>query len=662
MIPLLLACHSSNNEDPQARIVVVVMDGVRAEESLGDRTSSATGLAPWEMMPLTWEKLVPQGARAKSALNTGITITAPAHCALTSGLKQPLANYAVEEEPGIYRPELPSVMEQLRTDWQIPREKLVVTGNTILIKPIAHSLWPEGGYESGADFVMVGRDGSEIIPAQSDAEVFDAIHDQLISTQPNFLIANLHSVDRAGHYGEGMDYPDHVEAIDGQLVRLWETMQSLPAYEDAWLIILSDHGRHRESETDPPWREHGDACMGCRHLPFLILGPDVNAGVSTDEPVILADVGVTVASLLDTQMPMSTGRFLSEMFLTTDDPAPLGVISVAAAGGVEAVEVQQDDAFHRSRIEVDGVVFSSPDALLAEAPVMAARDDERWLCFRELTVDLEADAAPWIPRCFWQSAGLWSEIAAPEETVSPLWRPALLASGPGQLTAAWSNNVNEHASPSGSLGPIGMVVGTFGGGSWQSSLALQDITFPQHPTLLKSDGEIIAAIAAAPGIPTARDSRQFYIASDTRAGLTQSAVLALNDLAPDLAGWRLERPALTSAEDGTLWLAGLGYSDQHTAVVLVSKSPSGNWLPIASVSEPGAVLPHIAPRWHDDTVIYGASQDDSAALCRASRSGAVDCLSLATPHLRELNIDGDTARVVVQVDGTWQVNTISLPW
>ncbi len=105
MLLFFLACQASH-EESRPRVVVVVMDGVRAEESLGDRTSSATGLAPWEMMPQTWEKLVPQGARATSALNTGITITAPAHCALTSGLKQPLANYAVEDEPGIYRPEL----------------------------------------------------------------------------------------------------------------------------------------------------------------------------------------------------------------------------------------------------------------------------------------------------------------------------------------------------------------------------------------------------------------------------------------------------------------------------------------------------------------------------------------------------------------------------
>lgn len=661
MLPLLLAC-SSSNEDLRPRVVVVVMDGVRAEESLGDRTSSATGLAPWEMMPQTWEKLVPQGARATSALNTGITITAPAHCALTSGMKQPLANYAVEEEPGIYRPELPSVMEQLRSDWQLPREDMVVTGNTILIKPIAHSLWPDGGYESGADFVMVGRDGSDVIPAQDDADVFEAIQDQLATTQPTFLIANLHSVDRAGHYGEAEDYPNHVQALDGQLVRLWETMQSLPAYEDAWLIILSDHGRHRDAETDPPWRDHGDACMGCRHIPLLILGPDVAAGKSTDEPVTLADVGVTVASLLDTRMPMSTGRFLSEMFQSTDDPAPLGAISVAAAGGVVAAETQQDDAWHRSQIEVDGVVLSSPGALLAEAPSMAAYEDERWLCFRELTVDLEADEAPWVPRCFWRSGGTWSEISPPERTVSPLWRPALLATGPGQLTAAWSNNVNEHAAPSGSIGSIGMVIGTFSDGGWSSDLALSDITFPQHPALLKSGDEIIGAIAAAPGISTARDSRQIYIASSTRTGLSQSARLTLDGLAPAQEGWRLERPALSVTADGTRWLAGLGYSDDYTAVLLASSTEGEVWQPIVAVSEPGTVLPNIAPRWHQDSVLFGSAQDDGAALCRASHAGEVDCLSLNTPHLRELAVDGDTAHVVVQEDGTWQVRAISLPW
>ena len=661
MLPFFLACQTSH-EDSRPRVVVVVMDGVRAEESLGDRTSSATGLAPWEMMPQTWEKLVPQGARATSALNTGITITAPAHCALTSGLKQPLANYAVEDEPGIYRPELPSVMEQLRADWQLPREDMVVTGNTILIKPISHSLWPDGGYESGADFVMVGRDGSDIIPAKDDSDVFEAIQEQLATTQPTFIIANLHSVDRAGHYGEAEDYPLHVQALDSQLVRLWETMQSTPAYEDAWLFILSDHGRHREAETDPPWRDHGDACMGCRHLPLLVLGPDVAAGKSTDEPVTLADVGVTIASLLDTQMPMRTGRILSEMFLATDVPSPLGVVSVAAAGGSVAVEVQRDDDWHRSQIEVDGVVLSSPDALLAEAPAMAAHEDERWLCFRELTVDLNAAEAPWVPRCFWRSGGTWSEIAAPEQTVSPLWQPALLASAPGQLSGAWSNNVNEHASPSGSLGPIGMVIGTFSSGSWQSELALSNITFPQHPTLYQSGNELIGAIAAAPGISTARDSRQLYIASETQGEFSESARLSLNELAPNQDEWRLERPALTASEDGTRWLAGLGYSDNYTAVLLSSSTSDEAWQPVVAISEPGTVLPNIAPKWHKDTALFGSVQDDGAALCRATHTGEVDCLSLNTPHLRALTVDGDTAHVVVQEDGTWEVRAVSLPW
>ena len=337
-MPLLATCKSAPLDRSPA-VIVVVLDGVRTEESLGDTLSSATGEYPWETLPTVWSELVPQGARATAAYNAGITITAPAHCVMTSGQRTAFGNYPNEEmRPGVYLPEVPSITGVLRSELGIPQQKVAVMGNTVLIQPVVGSRWP-GAEDAEASFVLV-RDPEQDGPARLDQDVLVELHALLDDKAPRFALVNLHSADRAGHTGEPELYPERVRSLDKGLVDLWAHISKSPSYANGYLILVADHGRHRGGDQDPPWAGHGDACMGCRHIPLLILGPGARAGSTTDETVLLTDLAPTIAGIMGVSFPWSTGRPLDEMFTIDLGATPSGPVSLAAAGGSLALAHQ----------------------------------------------------------------------------------------------------------------------------------------------------------------------------------------------------------------------------------------------------------------------------------------------------------------------------------
>lgn len=654
---LLLSCGRAN---PDPAVIIVVLDGVRAEDSLGDRVSSATGLWPQEMLPKVWEELVPQGARASAAFNIGITITAPAHCEMLSGQRVALANYPDEGDDGAYRPELPSLAEVLRAELGLPASQAAIMGNTMHIEPTAHSLWP--GADWGASFSLVlddPEDAASNLPARDDRDVIAALRQRLRDDAPRLALVNLHGVDRIGHYGDGDDYPSRLSQLDESLVALWDDIRRDRAYQNGYLVLVSDHGRHRESADEPPWREHGDSCMGCRHVPLLILGPDVAAGTVTDAPVLLSDLAPTFAALMGVEMPWADGRLLDEMFTVDLGERLGGVSSVAAAGGAVAVSRLRADPYHRSEIEVDGVVLSSPDVLAAEAPTMAADGAGAWLCFREITVDVDADAAPWVPRCFARPAGGgWSALPAPEAEVSPFWRPALVPDGSGGLLAAWNDNRNGHAGASGADGPIGLTVGHYRPDSgWQLHQPLRQLSFPIWPAIA-SDGEaVVAAVAAAEEGPEARNRRSIFAASGAVGEPLGAGGPAMWVEAAE--PWRLERPALT-LEAGVPWMAAVGYHGDE-AVVLVSRHDGEGWQSVAQLTGDGAVLPHLRPLWvPGPRLLFGTLRADGPSLCLAEPEGETRCAAVDSVGIRDLATDGEAAYAVVEGAGEWAVSRIAL--
>lgn len=655
---LLAACRSPTpNNDPA--VVVVVLDGVRIEDSLDDPVTSVTGEHPWELLPAVWSELVPQGARATMALNIGITITVPGHAELLTGHRLPLANYP-NTGVGVYRPELPTIAEAIRQDLALPAEQVVVMGNTSLIEPITHSLWP-GASILGAEYQFVHEEDNPSRPAVLDGRVLNALQQRMEDTAPRFALVNLHGMDRAGHSGDADEYVERIRGNDQGLVDLWQAMARDPDYENGYLILVADHGRHRESESEPVWRHHGDACMGCRHVPMLILGPDVAEGTS-DVPVLLSDIAATVSEIMGVSMPFSTGRPLDEMFSVDLGAPPTGTLSVAAANGHLAQSILINEPAQRSVINVNSDELSDPYAFAAEAPVMVADGASTWLCFREIVVDFDMEEAPWQPRCFWHSGSLdgWLPLPAPVEAVNPFWRPALMPDGEGGLVAAWNDNVGGHISTRDNDGFVGMTVGHYTPTEgWTLTQPINALSFPMSPALLDVDGTTLAAIAAAPAARSGMNRQIFTVTNPLDIDLSQQGSATLLPLQGDSAHWRLERPAL-SWDGEQYWMAALGHRSDGTIVAMATSSNGLSWSAQHAVTADGiAPFPHIHPQWVDwgdePVVLFAAQQDGSASICHAHRDGDVGCMPTGHALVRDLTDDGEHVYAVVGDDTGWVV-------
>ena len=642
MLALLLAtsCQRAETVEPVgAAVVVVVLDGVRVEESTALLPSEATDQFPWQGLPRIWNELVPEGVIAESAWNLGSTTTSPAHCAMTSGRRQALANYPVTDEPGVYRPELPSLMEAIRADGA-DRDEVVVMGSSMLVKPIAHSLWPGDGYATGADFVMVYDNAVSGEPASTDAQVVDAMIARLERTRPRFVLANLHQADRAGHYGPENAYPDAVAAMDGPVADLWAWLQASEAYADqTWMVVVSDHGRHHHEGSDPAWRHHGDACSSCRQVPLLLLGPGVKAGERVDVPVTLTDLGPTLAALLGLELPFAAGRVADELFETELGTDRAGVSAFAQAGGVRAEVRYTDDPAHRTELVVDGERLSSDAATAVAAPAMAADDDAAYVCFRELTLD-GSDWLPWVPRCFADAGEGWEELVTPVDEVGPFWEPALAVSE-GELLLAYNANPNGLAA---TASDVLLRVLALGDEGWEPLLEEEGMTFPTGAGLVQHRGSWLVTGGVSDATDEARDTRRLVVRGEK--------VRAELDLA-ELAGeheWRLERPALRSAGDERLELAALAYERGQVVVVRTASEDGRSWSGATRVDSP-PVLPHVTPVWADDALVFAVAGDAGAEVCW--QRDELVCVPAGGELLQLAEDEGQVLALVR--DGAWSV-------
>jgi hypothetical protein len=665
-LPSILGCQQQDRT--QGTVLLVVMDGVRLEESLGDDPSSATGDHPSALMPVTWDRLLPAAVRSTQAWNLGATSTTPAHAAMLAGSRIPFANYPVYEDPGLYRPDLPSILELVNA--QADGDQALLISNTSLLEPLEHSAWPGLGPELAARWQLVLEPDGSGDPAEEDAAVLDALREALLDSQPSLAVVNLHKVDRAGHYGDRGDYPARVEAIDQPLADLWRWLGRQRAYaEDTWMIVVSDHGRHDSADTDPSWRHHGCACNGCRRLPFLLLGPGVHEGQDLDDPVLLTDLAPTMAALLGVELPWATGLVLDEAFEGgTGVASRQGLADLAVAGGHRAELRYRDDRARRSELWLDGVLVSSPDALVVEAPSMAADGDRAWLCFRELSLEPEAAETVWRARCLGtEDAGWsWEELEVPEETVGPYWSASMLPTGEGGLLMAYGRNPYglKFGGVDGVSSGTELVVARWDDGTWERTSIEEGLTFPVGATLVMDEERLMVAVGAGRSGPQGRHTRDVYSASlssgSSLEGWSSTFPADLGSvLVPGAERWRMEHPALRPGIDGRIELAAVGYTDQGTRPVLAESLDRGqSWRRAHHPDLPGQPLPQLPPVWLGDRAVFAvlADADSDVQLCAVGLDAPPRCLGAGSARVSRLAVDGEGLYALVDRGlGAWEL-------
>jgi phosphopentomutase len=141
----------------------------------------------------------------------------------------------------------------------------------------------------------------------SDDEGMDAVGRELDSTPQGFIFANLVDFDTLyGHRNDVAGYAANLERFDARLAELLPRLR-----EDDVLIVTADHGNDPTTPSTDHSREH---------VPLLVTGARVSAGVDLGTRRSFADLGQTVAENFGVGRMRHGVSFLSAMQGIEENP------------------------------------------------------------------------------------------------------------------------------------------------------------------------------------------------------------------------------------------------------------------------------------------------------------------------------------------------------
>ena len=674
-------------------VVVLVTDGARIDETLGEGVSSVTGEPTAVFLPTIRSELLPRGAVVTRAHNTGVTITAEGHGELVTGRRIPHANFPTNAGAGDFRPTIPTLFEVLRRTDGAPQLSAVVGGNSGHLQGLTQSHHPRGGGDFAAEYLFVGSPDDPSQAAGDDEVVIDAVRAWMEENPTRLIVANLHQMDRSGHFhASPLAYATRVKAVDGPIVAFWNWIQAHEDYQDrTTLIVLADHGRHRLG-TAEDHRHHGDACGGCRQIPLFLIGPGIRPGIRTDSVATLGDVGATIAEILNLDLPHATGRVLSEVLL--DPPArdhPEGESDPILVEEHQLSRVWLDDAAQRSTIVLDGLSLSTEGATHAEGPTLVARGGLVVACWRELFLGMdEIDVWSWEPRCRRTTTeGDWVDFRFPVSPVSPYFRPALAIDQAGQLWSAFTDNPTGNWEANEQRVRVHRWTASR---SWEEAGAGADqVRFAMHPALVPVAGGTLVAFVTSDTAPDPGDGSAPTDKVHERARYRRHIQLhhiawppfgspswsarwrsyTADHYEPDAPlpapvgaweGWaeigRMDRPALgQSAHAVHLVFLAMGHEGGPTTLRYLASSDEGMSWTEPTLVDAEDVAPHITPVISEGAVYWARSADDGVSICRWVPGGTPACTATGAEAIDGLSLSGTTWAAGLRIDGVWQVRT-----
>ncbi|MDG1481490.1 MAG: alkaline phosphatase family protein [Myxococcota bacterium] len=606
MLLLAFGCPSPTAPlEDVSRAVIVVLDGARVDETVQETDASLE--APEILLPELTALVAAEGLLLTGALNTGVPVTTESHVELLSGHRQPLATFP-PGTLGAWRSNTPTLFEALQGSRDLSSEQLTVLVNTVLIEEALSSRYPSASTHARPTYSMLAPGGV----LMEDAALLDQVQLTLAQRDTHLLLTNLHQIDLIAHAGG--DYPAAIAAVDDALVRLWDFIQSTPPYAGhTWLVVLSDHGRHRVDG----WDNHGDQCNGCREIPLMVLGPELTPGLD-DTPVTLSDLTVTLAGLLQTELPLAEGVPIQALLA---DDLPTGPRQLSASDGRQA---WADDG-----IWLDGILRSDPAALHAEAPVL----DGELLCWRELHITAALDgASPWRARCEHGTDRTPLGIDAG----SAFWQPAT------DLDDRRRRWLLDTTNPDGVTGAAGVRprLSVWDGAVLQTHLG-PELSYPLHPALLLQGDAVLVAVGYSTDESSGRDSRAlgvWVVQGDDwhpLGPLTASGAV------------RLEHPTLHDRHSPQL--AALAWMDGGGVSVVTTRLDADGFEALDVVSTT-SVYPHLPPMWTEQGVLVWAEHTarGTVAVCR---DGA--CTDTGHVTVDSLTLDGEHVWVSALDHGVW---------
>ena len=290
---LMIVClgASSGLAYTTERVVLVIIDGLRYSEGLGDMNHT--------QVP-QMASLAEQGALVANFQNDGATYTSRAIPAIWCGAWTDINTFSDPDCDGTSNntTELPTVFEYYRKQLSRPAEDCVYTLKALC--PWKASLDPDYGTDYWPLYHSVGY---------TDIDVWHETEQVISDLAPHFLLMYLADVDSKGHSGEWGDYLNAISRADSLVGELWNTLQADTSYAGkTTMLITNDHGRH-----DYNFQGHGDDCVGCRHIQLLAIGPDIESGLVSDTPRTIPDIAPTIGELLGFTTEDATGTAMLEL-------------------------------------------------------------------------------------------------------------------------------------------------------------------------------------------------------------------------------------------------------------------------------------------------------------------------------------------------------------
>lgn len=272
-------CYKTEN------VHILVIDGARYSETFGDTLH--------QNIPYIWNTLRPQATIYTRFYNDSLTYTTAGHNSILSGTWQNIPNDDSQ------RANMPTLFEYFRKSRGVSQtENFVILGKDKLHN-LSYSSHPQFGSAYGASIAYS-------LSQYNDTVAWSNLQTVIKTYHPKLTVTNFGGVDYWGHMGEWQLHISSIKFADSIICKFWTDIQSDPVYKDkTTLIITNDHGRHLND-----WMYHGDGCDGCRHVMLLMIGPDIQPGITDSTRRSQIDIAPTVAELLDFTAPFCTGTSL----------------------------------------------------------------------------------------------------------------------------------------------------------------------------------------------------------------------------------------------------------------------------------------------------------------------------------------------------------------
>ncbi|MGI9546129.1 MAG: alkaline phosphatase family protein [Flavobacteriaceae bacterium] len=300
VLSFTLSCENNStdlNGYQTRNVIIVVIDGPRYSETWGDPSH--------QHIPRMANELAAKGVVYTNFYNNGPTYTNAGHTAITTGHYQEIHNGGLElpQFPSIFQHWSRAYAKDSTANWIIAsKDKLEVLSDCI------DEEW-NGQYKPATNCGNNGL-GSGY---REDNTTYDRVTEILSAYQPQLVLINFKAPDTAGHANNWSDYLEGIMDTDEYIYDLWNFIETDSFYQGTTtLFVTNDHGRHLDEVADG-FVSHGDDCEGCRHINLFACGPDFKQGTIIEIERQLIDIPVTIAELLEFEIPNGDGEVMHEL-------------------------------------------------------------------------------------------------------------------------------------------------------------------------------------------------------------------------------------------------------------------------------------------------------------------------------------------------------------